>query len=276
MNIAFIIGGWYFPKHLYKNAIEINKPEGSNIDYFTVTHRNPELVDIKSEMIPRIANKNKYDLELFNDIATYSDLIEMGYKVDEVENAIGDYYFFNQWAELYDYTKYDYIVFMHDDNYLLPEFKDILTDVFDFKSDFYKHDDSNWIRVGNVKKFNYIANSAVLKRKTARGSFSIWSKDLIDKLGGKFPMDKVEVNRTGLSDTPNSYWALDWNAVGTNLQNFIQDNGFMSTTFRLSPYYRISRYMIEGERGLISNTHNEIHNEALSYSFNSGMKNYIK
>ena len=125
MNIAFIIGGWYFPKHLYKNAIEINKPEGSNIDYFTVTHRNPELVDIKSEMIPRIANKNKYDLELFNDIATYSDLIEMGYKVDEVENAIGDYYFFNQWAELYDYNKYDYIVFMHDDNYLLPEFKDI-------------------------------------------------------------------------------------------------------------------------------------------------------
>ena len=77
MNIAFIIGGWYFPKHLYKNAIEINKPEGCNIDYFAVTHRNPELVDIKSEMIPRIKGNNKYDLELFNDIATYSDLIEM-------------------------------------------------------------------------------------------------------------------------------------------------------------------------------------------------------
>ena len=63
-----------------------------------------------------------------------------------------------------------------------------------------------------------------------------------------------------------------WNTVGTNLQEFIQDNGFMSTSFRLSPYYRISKYMIEGERGLISKTHNE----KLTYSFNLGMENYIK
>lgn len=272
MNIAFIIGGWYFPKHLYKNAIEINKLEESNIDYFAVTHRNPELVDIKAEMIPRITNNNKYDLELFNDIATYSDLTKMGYKVDEVENAIGDYYFFNQWSELYDYTKYDYIIFMHDDNYLLPEFKNILTDLFNFESDFYNHNDINWVRVGNVKKFNYIANSAVLNRKTARGSFSIWSKELIDALGGKFSMDNVNVIRTGLNNTPSSHWELDWNVVGTNLQHFIQVNGFMSTSFRLSPYYRISKYMIEGERGLISKTHNE----KLTYSFNLGIENYIK
>jgi len=272
MHIAFIIGGWYFPKHLYKNAIEINKPEGCNIDYFTVTHRNPELVDIKSEMIPRIKDSNKYDLELFNDIATYSDLIEMGYKVNEAENAIGDYYFFNQWTEFYDYTKYDYIVFMHDDNYLLPEFKNILTDIFNFKSDFYNHDNFNWVRVDNVKRFNYIANSAVLKRKTARGSFSIWSKNLIDKLGGKFPMDNVKVIRSGLNDTPANHWALDWNSVGINLQHFIQDNDFMDTTFRLSPYYRVSKYMIEGERGLVSN----MNNSDLSHSMNVGMEIYIK
>jgi len=272
MNIAFIIGGWYFPKHLYKNTIEINKPEGCNIDYFAVTHRNPELVDIKKEMIPRIKNNNKYDLELFNHIATYSDLTKMGYKVDEVENVIGDYYFFNQWGELYDYTQYDYIVFMHDDNYLLPEFKNILIDIFNFKCDFYNHNNVNWVRADNVEKFDYIANSAVLERKTARGSFSIWSKDLIDKLGGKFLMDNVEVTRSGLTNTPSQHEALDWNTVGINFQHFIQDNKFMETTFRLSPYYRVSKYLIECERGLVSNSNNI----SLGHSLNSGMKIYIK
>ena len=129
------------------------------------------------------------------------------------------------------------------------------------------------IKIGlELKRFNYIANSAVLERKTARGSFSIWSKDLIDKLGGKFPMDNVKVIRSGLSDTPSSHWSLDWNAVGINLQHFIQDNNFMDTTFRLSPYYRVSKYMIEGERGLISN----MNNVDLSHSMNIGMKIYIK
>jgi hypothetical protein len=85
-------------------------------------------------------------------------------------------------------------------------------------------------------------------------------------------MDNVKVIRSGLSDTPASHWALDWNSVGTNLQNFIQNNNFMNTTFRLSPYYRVSKYMIEGERGLVSN----MNNGDLSHSMSIGMKIYIK
>ena len=41
----------------------------------------------------------------------------------------------------------------------------------------------------------------------------------------------------------------------------------MNTTFRLSPYYRVSKYMIEGERGLISNT-------KVSLNMFDGLKKY--
>ena len=85
-------------------------------------------------------------------------------------------------------------------------------------------------------------------------------------------MDNVKVIRSGLSDTPSSHWSLDWNVVGINLQHFIQDNNFMDTTFRLSPYYRVSKYMIEGERGLVSN----MNNSDLSHSMNIGMEIFIK
>lgn len=252
MEIAIIIGGWYFPKHLYENARQIIPPQNTNLEFFSVTHRNPEHIDIKKEMLPRIKGGNKYDLELFNNIITYSELEQLGYKINEVENVIGDYYFFNQWAELYDYKKYDYIVFMHDDNYLLPSFKNILVDIFNKEIEFYKKE-KKWVSTP-AKDFDYIANSAVGRRSTARGSFSIWSKKLLDKMGGCFPMQNVKLKRNGIKTTPTNHNELDWNIVGTNFQNFIQNNSFEDTSFRLSPYYRVSKYMIEGERGLVSNT----------------------
>jgi hypothetical protein len=265
MKIAIIIGGWYFPKHLYENVIQVTPPQDTTLDFFTVSHRNPELMDIKSEMLPRIKDNNKYDLELFNDIITYSELEKLGYKVNETENVIGDYYFFNQWTELYNYKEYDYIIFMHDDNYLLPSFKDILIDIFNKEIEFYKKQNS-WVPVPSTD-FDYIANSAVGSRNTARGSFSIWSKKLLDEMGGLFPMDNVTFKRNGLINTPKNHMDLDWNIVGTNFQNFIQDNNFMDTTFRLSPYYRVSKYLIEGERGLISNT-------TVSLNMFDGLKKY--
>lgn len=265
MKIAIIVGGWYFPKHLYENIKQIISPQDATLDFFVVSHRNPEYFDIKGEILPRIKDNNKYDLELFNDIITYSELEQLGYKVNETENEIGDYFFFNQWTELYDYREYDYIVFMHDDNYLLPSFKEILIDIFNKKIEFYQKK-NNWTATP-ATYFDYIANSAVGNRNTARGSFSIWSKKLIDNMGGKFPMNNVTYKRNGLTTTPTDHYELDWNIVGTNFQEYIQENNFMNTTFRLSPYYRVSKYMIEGERGLISNT-------KVSLNMFDGLKKY--
>lgn len=253
MKIALIVGGWYFPKHLYKNIIEVEPPLGTVVDFFTISHRNPDKVDIKAEMIPRILNNNQYDLELFSEIVSYSELQELGYVVNETENVIGDYYFFNQWTELYNYTDYDYVILMHDDNYILPNFKNILVDIFSYQTEFFEHNGNTWVKCNTVTEIDYIANSVVPGRKTARGSFSLWSRRLLEQLGGEFSMKNVEVTRKGRLDNPTDHWTLDWNTVGTNFQNFIQDSGLQKTSFRLSENYRVSKYMIEGERGLISN-----------------------
>lgn len=270
MKLAVIIGGWYFPAHLYKEAINAVPPKNSTVEYFVVSHRNPSSVNISSEMLPRVKGSNKYDSELYSEIATYEELARLGYRVDEVPNAIGDYYFFNQWSELYDYTQYDYIVFMHDDNYLLPEFKNIFTDIFDKGEVGAKHIDGNW-RDTLIKNFDYIANSAVGNRKTARGSFSIWSKKFITALGGTFPVQGVNLTREGKVGTPDGHFEIaDWNIIGHNLQKFVEESNMMDTTYRLSKYYRVSKYMIEGERGLISKT------AVLAEDTKKGYERYIK
>lgn len=253
MRIAIIVGGWYYPKHLYTTLSKINPPKDGTLELFTVSHRDPEAVDISSEMLPRVTSGNKYDVELYSSIITYPELKELGYTLLEAENTIGDYYFFNQWTEYYDYSEYDYVMFLHDDNYLLPEFVNILVEIFDKELVGYSHTGSKWTP-SPVKGFDYIANSAVGNRKTARGSFSIWSKEFLIKIGGVFPMEGVDLTREGESDTPNGHFELaDWNMVGHNLQKFVENNNFLETTFRLSPHYRISRFLIEGERGLIGN-----------------------
>jgi hypothetical protein len=251
MNIAVIIGGWYYPYHLYEHVINLIPPNGFNLEFFTMSHRNPSNLDISKEMLSRNESNNKFDQKLYSQIITFPELIDLGYKVHECENTIGDYYFFNQWAELYDYLNYDYVLFMHDDNFILPDFKNILVDIFENKINLYKFTDK-WKISDSHKNFNYIANSPVSQRKTARGSFSIWSKELLHSMNGKFPMENITLHRNNHSTTPYGHEKLsNWNMVGRNFQDHVEQHGYMKSTYRLSDTYRISRYMIEAERGLI-------------------------
>lgn len=270
MKLGIIVGGWYYPKHLYKELINSTLPSNTSSDYFVVSHRNPSDIDIKSEMLGRVKGDNKYDLELYSSIVTYDELKKLGYTVVEVPNMVGDYFFFNQWTEYYDYTQYDYIVFLHDDNYLLPKFKDIFVDIFENRVQGVRFENDRWVG-SSLEGFNYIANSAVGNRRTARGSFSIWSKYFLDSLGGTFPMEGVTLKRDDSKYTPKDHHALaDWNKVGHNLQEFVDTNNFTNTSFRLSKHYRVSPYIIEGERGLISKT------DVLYNEMKRGYEQYIR
>ena len=270
MKIAVVVGGWYFPKHLYTEVVKAIPPKGVDIDYFAVAHRNPSEVDISAEMLPRIVHNNVYDLELYSSIVTFDELSQLGFTLLETPNLVGDYFFFNQWAEHYDYRDYDYVAFMHDDNYLLDDFSNIFVDIFSGNLTAYKHDGRVW-RESTLDKFSYIANSPVGDRRTARGSFSIWSRDFLEDLGGEFSMNNVKLTRQDSSFTPKDHLDLaDWNQVGHNLQRFVEDNNYMETTFRLTPYYRVSKYMIECERGLVSKEH------LLKNSIQAGYERYIK
>lgn len=251
MKIAVIVGGWYYPFHLYENVIKLIAPTNCNLEFFVMSHRNPIDSDISNEMLSRNESKNIFDEKLYSKIISYDELTSLGYHVHECENAIGDYYFFNQWTELYNYLDYDYVLFMHDDNFILPEFKNLLLDIFENRINLFKFN-KRWEVSESHLNFDYIANSPVAQRKTARGSFSIWSKKLLQSMNGKFPMKNVELNRSGKQDTPYGHEKLsDWNMVGRNFQDHVEQNGYMESTYRLSDTYRISRYMIEAERGLI-------------------------
>jgi len=254
MKIAIIIGGWYYPTHLYERVINLTAPSDCNLEFFVMSHRNPANSDISQEMLSRIESKNIFDQKLYSKIISYTELTNLGYRIHECENAIGDYYFFNQWSELYNYLDYDYVLFMHDDNFMLPEFKNLLVDIFENRINLYKFN-KRWQVSKTHTNFDYIANSPVGERKTARGSFSIWSNKLLQSMNGKFSMMNVELNRTGQIDTPYGHENLaDWNQVGRNFQDHVEQNGYMESTYRLSDSYRISKYMVEAERGLIGCT----------------------
>lgn len=270
MKVAIVVGGWYFPRHLYKTVIQAKVPQGFDLEYFTITHRDPLQVDISAEMLPRIKDENKYDKELYSDIISLDEISKLGYKVIQAPNLVGDYFFFNQWAQVHDYREYDYVLFMHDDNYLLEGFQDIFIDIFSKDLQAYKHNGKQW-HPAPLLDFSYIANSPVGDRRTARGSFSIWSRSFLEELGGEFSMNNVKLTRQGEHSTPPSHLDLaDWNMVGHNLQRFVEDNGYMDTTYRLSEFYRVSKYMIECERGLVSN------NTILLNSIKAGYAKYIR
>jgi hypothetical protein len=262
-KIALIVGGWYFPEHLYRTIAEIRIPENVELEKFIVSHRTPSdeiLTDINKLQINSNGDHpelKELDERLYSKIADINFLND-NYKYIEAPNTIGDYFFVNQWMESHDYNNYDFIIFMHDDNYLSSQFKNLLVDIFEkpeFRAFSYGWKLKMWIpEIIQYQNFDYIANSAVGHRATARGSFSIWSRNLIEKIGGNFSMKDVELNRDEMTETPLGHMELEnWNLVGRNLQYAVQEAKLMPTTFRLSKFYRASKYMLEGERGILNN-----------------------
>lgn len=284
-KIALIVGGWYYPKHLYSILNELVIPPNIQLDKFVVSHRLPTNAILNEIDSLRSSSKSKneeligLDNILFSEIADH-DFLKSNFNFIEAENIAGDYHFVNQWMETNDYNDYDYIIFMHDDNFLSPEFKNILVDVFqmpEIRMFSYGWKLKMWIpeSVKN-QQFDYIANSAVGHRATARGSFSIWSRNLINLIGGSFSLKDVSLDRSGKTDTPIGHMELeDWNLIGRNLQYAVQAAKLMPTTFRLSKYYRASKYMLEGERGIISNNNVTINQNPYYDGFEYFKKYYI-
>ena len=94
-------------------------------------------------------------------------------------------------------------------------------------------------------------------------------------------MDNVQLNREGLIDTPGTDLGgtADWNRVSYNFTDFMKEKGWKEKMLRMSPYYRISKYCLEGERGFshivkvamdsfvrgLDKYHNEINEEVNGY-----------
>ena len=79
-KIALIVGGWYFPEHLYKTINELIIPKNVILDKFVVSHRLPSneiKTDIEKLQLNTTANNAELiclDNQLYSNIADINAL----------------------------------------------------------------------------------------------------------------------------------------------------------------------------------------------------------
>ncbi len=281
-KIAIVIGGWHYPYHFYKKVSELKIPKDWEVDRFVIGHRDPDL-DIVSEEKKKILNsfnQNEKNILQYLDEILYTRTIRkeefehLGFDFSIEPNKIGDFYFFNQWSEKNDWSKYDLFLFMHDDTFMMGD--SMIVDVVNKECDLYFFQD----KVENNKDWLFLTACGD-QMLTPRASFAFFNKKLIEELDGQFPMDNVQLNREGLIDTPGTDLGgtADWNRVSYNFTDFMKEKGWKEKMLRMSPYYRISKYCLEGERGFshivkvamdsfvrgLDKYHNEINEEVNGY-----------
>ena len=251
-KIAVVAGGWHFPVHFYKEMIKQEIPYSWEVDYFCISHRDPDLNIVYDEK-EKILNEycmdnnnilNRLDNLLYEKPISKYEIENLGWKYIDKPNVMGDFNFVNQWTEEVNYEDYDAILFTHDDNFILSY------DIFTKGITQFKWED--WLT---------IANGGDIVPEHAdyglRGSFAIFKTEIIKLMGGKFRVDNVVLTRENEIETPFKTWGhdssiSDWNKVAGNFGNFIKDNNLTDKLKRFSNKYRISKFCIEGERGFLS------------------------
>ena len=253
-KIAILIGGWHYPRGFYNQLSKLNCPEGFEFETFVVSHRDVDLPIVHQEKLEALSkiDKNtedgKMDYELYSEKLTKEDLISQGFQVIDAENKYGDYYFITQWLDKCDYNDYEYVCFLHDDTYLLNEF--LIEDIVEGVCNTYDVEgvevfNPNWLML-----FNSNAPGSI----TPRGSFAFLQKEFFDEFGNlETIVDGISLNRIGEVDSPTHPSVLkEWNTTTRMLMRQFLDKNMLDRIFKLSKDYRISEYMIEAERGLMT------------------------
>ncbi len=271
MRLAIIAGGWHFPGHFYRSVAQMPLPRGWTRDLFCITHRDPELYVVANEKREELATlPNDFcgacDRLLYGSIPPRSELRELGWWVTDHPNTVGDWGFFNQWLEGNDYRHYDLLLNCHDDT-LIRDPK-LLRDVLDQNQWNYdaagKPTEDRWLILGNGR-YPHAPDAYV------RGSFEFWKPRMLELLGGKIDLGDIKLTREGKTDSPKELGALmAWNDTAVPVRNFLAQRNLQNKVLYLSPHYRISRYVIEGERGFISRR------GGAPWSFEAGLKEYAE
>lgn len=246
MKLAVILGGWHWPAHPFCNI----SANAKGADLFTVGHRSPDLPIVREEKRAILETLNcelaPLDRELYRAYADTSFLRSWGWQYQEAPNTVGDWEFFNQWLETHDYRKYDVILNCHDDTYFRRRdlFSHLKTITAPLEAEAPR--DQKWL----------VLTNGVYPEAPAgylRGSFEFWRREMLDLLGGKIPLGDIGLTRVGKTDTPSGMDALAaWNATCDPLRRFMVDNKLTNQIQYLSQHYRVSPWVIEGERGLLS------------------------
>tara|TARA_B100000287_G_scaffold416697_2_gene451688 strand:+ start:1640 stop:3208 length:1569 start_codon:yes stop_codon:yes gene_type:complete len=265
-KLAVVIGGWHYPYEYYKQLKNQTVPDGWEIDFYVVSHRDPELPIVFEEKQPLLESRGEgilqsFDKALYSRIITKNEIKELGFTYNEEKSAIGDLYQLNQWVQRHYRGQYDKVLFTHDDNYLLTH--TLFTDILEYKADIFLSEENNQI-TPLPKKFDWkhLSSGVLENTVTPRTSFTFLDKELLDKLKDdleEITTKGVDLDRTGETSTlyelsgkqVDTKVLGSWNAPSRNFTNWIKDNGYSDKSVRLSPVYRVTKYFIEGERGFM-------------------------
>jgi len=275
-KLLVLATGWHFSSHFYENMIKQIIPDGWEVDYFCVAHRMPEDDNTinEKEHIRKSPSDNfliQLDKKMYEKRITKEEIEKLGWKFMLEDNTVGDMEVFNQWSDKYDYKEYDIICITHDDNFIISN--EIFLDVVSQSIKLYKPIVST--RVGrdqfkieltdNKNDWYFLDNGYsedIPKAFTPRGSFSFYKKELIDLLpNNKFNMLEDGglgiVNRKGKTDSVGYDGIKAWNTHAGTFRDFLYSGldglSLVDKTRWFSNKKRVSKYCVEGERGLISN-----------------------
>lgn len=235
-RLAIVASGWHYPLGFYLGMTNQKIPEGWFVDKFVVSHRDPKFAADEKAGHTFDGPRAYLDEALYPAVATQEDLLSLGWRYEEHPNTIGDFGNANQWLAGHDYREYDAVLFTHDDNLILHDglLRDALSEI-------------NW---------DILTNTSGMPPGWLRGSFEFFTRECLDKLGGKFDLSEVTLTREGETTAPKDVSELyDWNNTVNPLMRQIEELNLRVTAF--SPTYRVSAYVIEGERGYISSTHGQ-------------------
>jgi len=229
MKLAIVASGWHYPEDFYKSMSKQLKPKGWTFDMFCISHRDPEFSLLEKRDLKLVDD----DAFLYDEIISPDKIKALGWHYLEYPNTVGDWGCSNQWLGDYDYKNYDLLLFTHDDNLILQ----------------YK-----WLAnaIANMSdRWEILCNSSGDPKGWIRGSCEFFKPSLLDKIGGKFDLSGVTLDRVGQTDSPNNFYSLDnWNKTVFPLMKFIHENNIQVAY--MSNVYRYSDFVIEGERGFIN------------------------
>lgn len=253
-KIAILIGGWHYPKGFFNQLSKLNCPDGFEFETFLVSHRDVNLPIVHQEKLDALkkidknTDNGRMDYELYSQKLTKEDLLSQNIKVIDAKNKYGDYYFITQWLGEYDYNDYEYVCFLHDDTYLLNEF--LIEDIVDDICSTYHVEGQEVFNPNWLMLFNSNAPGSI----TPRGSFAFFKKEFFKEFGNlQYTVDSIKLDRTDKVNTPtNSSVLKEWNATTRMLMRQFIDKDMLDRIFKLSDEYRVSDYMIEAERGLMT------------------------
>ena len=279
-KFAVVASGWHFPLTFYKQIVEQKIPDGWDIDYFCISHRNPEIAnEEKKNILSELGDSftENLDKRFYSEPTNIEKLEELGWKYSLEPNDVGDWGCSNQWLEKHpNYRDYEIVLLTHDDNWIIGDdlFVNVLENRFETlyrnnisilgRDKLKETGEGESSEVSHNDDWLVISNGLVNSTAKLRGSFDFFKTSLIEDMGGKFDMSRVELSRVGKTDNmgmeaygskyPDGGLSMkDWEKPIQNYHNFMYQNGLVDKVRYLSPTYRVSYWCLEGERGLLSN-----------------------